>query len=180
MSGSLDGLEQLETRGIESWRFRSNFPLEITPARSPVTWSLPSPSFPHLPQPNPHNSCLPNIRQINLGLHGISAVTILLFHHHTLLFETSEEQEAALQSKSRQVLKSGRFRCGLQGALVPGLARFAIEIWSSCKDGATIKGWNCCLFTTIYQTKALMDGSSMIVKNKNLKSSVVPPPRHWP
>lgn len=58
-------------------------------------------NFPHLPQPNPHDSRLPNTRQIILGLHGIGAVTILLFRHHTLLFETSEEQEAALHSKSR-------------------------------------------------------------------------------
>lgn len=100
-SDSLDGLQQLETHGIESWGFQSNFPLEITLAPSPGTWSSPSPSFPHLPQPNPHDSHLPNIRQINLGLHGISAVTILLFCRHTLLFETSEEQEAALHSKSR-------------------------------------------------------------------------------
>ena len=170
-----------------------------------MTWSSPSPSFPHLPQPNPHDLHLPNIRQISLGLHEIGAVTIILFFivvilcylrhqkskrqlymaspgtprtNHLIMqgphmFTYKEFSKATKNFSKSEILGSGRFRCGLQSALVPGLARFVIEIWCSCKDGAAQKGLNRCLFTTIYQTKALTNGSSMKVKNNNLKCDVM-------
>lgn len=86
---------------------------------------------------------------------------------------SKEFSKATKNFSKSEILGSGRFRCGLQSALVPGLARFVIEIWCSCKDGATQKGLNRCLFTTIYQTKALTNGSSMKVKNNNLKCDVM-------